>query len=39
LLVVAPGEPLRDLTVRDLPGLLRAGDVLVLNDTRVIPGG
>src|SRR6185295_10814751 len=23
--------------VRDLPGLLRAGDVLVVNDTRVIP--
>ena len=37
LLVVAPGAPLRDLTVRDLPGELRAGDVLVLNDTRVIP--
>lgn len=29
--------PLVDLTVRDLPGLLRAGDVLVFNDTRVIP--
>jgi S-adenosylmethionine:tRNA ribosyltransferase-isomerase len=26
-----------DRTVRDLPSLLRAGDVLVLNDTRVIP--
>ena len=37
LLVVAPGAPLEDLRVRDLPGLLRAGDVLVLNDTRVIP--
>nr|MEA2799641.1 S-adenosylmethionine:tRNA ribosyltransferase-isomerase [Phenylobacterium sp.] len=37
LLVVAPDAPLRDLTVRDLPGELRAGDVLVLNDTRVIP--
>jgi S-adenosylmethionine:tRNA ribosyltransferase-isomerase len=37
LLIVAPGAPLRDLTVRDLPGELRAGDVLVLNDTRVIP--
>jgi S-adenosylmethionine:tRNA-ribosyltransferase-isomerase (queuine synthetase) len=23
--------------VSDLPGLLRAGDVLVFNDTRVIP--
>src|SRR6266849_4882424 len=30
LLVVAPGEPLRDLTVRDLPSLLRAGDMLVI---------
>jgi S-adenosylmethionine:tRNA ribosyltransferase-isomerase len=37
LLVVAPGAALRDLAVRDLPGELRAGDVLVLNDTRVIP--
>jgi S-adenosylmethionine:tRNA ribosyltransferase-isomerase len=37
LLVVTPGAPLRDLAVRDLPGLLRAGDILVLNDTRVIP--
>jgi S-adenosylmethionine:tRNA ribosyltransferase-isomerase len=37
LLVVAPGAPMRDLRVRDLPGELRAGDVLVLNDTRVIP--
>ena len=26
-----------DCTVRDLAGLLRAGDVLVFNDTRVIP--
>src|SRR3954453_8716804 len=37
LLLVEPGRPFRDLTVRDLPGLLRAGDVLVVNDTRVIP--
>jgi len=37
LLLVEPGAPLRDLSVRDLPGLLRAGDILVLNDTRVIP--
>jgi S-adenosylmethionine:tRNA ribosyltransferase-isomerase len=36
LLVVSPGAPLRDLVVRDLPGELRAGDVLVLNDTKVI---
>ena len=31
------GPNLSDHTVRDLPGLLRAGDVLVANDTRVIP--
>jgi S-adenosylmethionine:tRNA ribosyltransferase-isomerase len=37
LLVVAPDAALRDLAVSDLPGELRAGDVLVLNDTRVIP--
>ena len=30
-------QALRDTRVSDLPGLLRAGDVLVLNDTRVIP--
>jgi S-adenosylmethionine:tRNA ribosyltransferase-isomerase len=28
---------LRDYTVRDLPSLLRPGDLLVVNDTRVIP--
>ena len=28
---------LADLGVRDLPGLLRPGDVMVFNDTRVIP--
>lgn len=27
----------RDLAFRDLPGLLRRGDLLVFNDTRVIP--
>ncbi|HEX5262049.1 MAG TPA: tRNA preQ1(34) S-adenosylmethionine ribosyltransferase-isomerase QueA [Phenylobacterium sp.] len=37
LLLVSPGAPLVDLKVSDLPGELRAGDVLVLNDTRVIP--
>jgi S-adenosylmethionine:tRNA ribosyltransferase-isomerase len=37
LLLVAPGRPVEDLSVRDLPRLLRAGDVLVLNDTKVIP--
>jgi S-adenosylmethionine:tRNA ribosyltransferase-isomerase len=39
LLVVRPGaDPdLDDRSVRDLPDLLQAGDVLVVNDTRVIP--
>lgn len=37
LLLVQPGVALRDHHVRDLPSLLRAGDVLVVNDTRVIP--
>jgi S-adenosylmethionine:tRNA ribosyltransferase-isomerase len=37
LLLVEPGAGLKDLHVFDLPGLLRAGDVLVLNDTKVIP--
>lgn len=37
MLLVAPGRPLADLKVSDLPDQLRAGDVLVLNDTRVIP--
>jgi S-adenosylmethionine:tRNA ribosyltransferase-isomerase len=32
----APGEPPVDRSFRDLPGLLRAGDLLVFNDTRVI---
>ena len=36
LLEVAP-DALHDRTVRDLPDLLRPGDVLVANDTRVIP--
>ncbi|MFN3944077.1 MAG: tRNA preQ1(34) S-adenosylmethionine ribosyltransferase-isomerase QueA [Allosphingosinicella sp.] len=36
LLLVRGGE-LADRTVLDLPSLLRAGDVLVFNDTRVIP--
>ena len=31
------GERLTDRTVAELPGLFRAGDVLVVNDTRVIP--
>ncbi|WP_029002351.1 tRNA preQ1(34) S-adenosylmethionine ribosyltransferase-isomerase QueA [Azorhizobium doebereinerae] len=39
LLVVRPGtaQELTDATIADLPGLLRAGDALVVNDTRVIP--
>ena len=37
MLVVAGEGPFADRNVRDLPGLLRAGDVLVFNDTRVIP--
>ena len=36
-LLVADAASLRDLQVHDLPGLLRAGDRLVLNNTRVIP--
>ena len=36
LLSVMPSA-LTDHAVRDLPGLLRAGDLLVFNDTRVIP--
>ena len=37
LLVVRPGGVLADRGVRDLPELLRAGDALVVNDTKVIP--
>ena len=36
LLDVTP-DALHDRTVRDLPGLLEPGDLLVFNDTRVIP--
>ncbi|MGF6860168.1 S-adenosylmethionine:tRNA ribosyltransferase-isomerase [Rhodobacteraceae bacterium MBR-64] len=36
-LLVVDGAGTRDLGVRDLPKLLRAGDRLVLNNTRVIP--
>ncbi len=35
--VADKASALRDTHVRDLPSLLRRGDVLVLNDTRVIP--
>lgn len=39
LLVVDPGGPaeLQDRKIGDLPRLLRAGDALVVNDTKVIP--
>ncbi|WP_120078485.1 tRNA preQ1(34) S-adenosylmethionine ribosyltransferase-isomerase QueA [Aurantiacibacter odishensis] len=37
MLVVNGDEPFADCGVLDLPRLLRAGDVLVFNDTRVIP--
>ena len=37
LLHIPGAGALGDLTVRDLPRLLRRGDVLVFNDTRVIP--
>lgn len=36
-LLVAAGDETRDATVAELPRLLRAGDILVFNDTRVIP--
>lgn len=37
MLVVRPGQSFEDRIVRDLPEFLRAGDVLVMNDTRVVP--
>src|SRR5258708_9390674 len=39
LLLVRPGDSveLADRKVRDLPDLLRPGDALVVNDTKVIP--
>jgi len=37
LLVVKPGAPFEDRTARDLADLLAPGDVLVFNDTKVIP--
>ena len=37
MLVVRPEAGLEDRSVRDLPDLLQPGDVLVLNDTKVIP--
>jgi S-adenosylmethionine:tRNA ribosyltransferase-isomerase len=37
MLHVGAGGSITDRHVKDLPGLLNAGDVLVMNDTRVIP--
>lgn len=37
LLVVRPGQPFEDRHVPDLLELLQPGDVLVVNDTRVLP--
>ena len=37
LLVVRPNGAVEDRTMLDLPHLLRAGDALVVNDTKVIP--
>jgi len=36
-MMVLDGGETRDQLVSDLPGLLRTGDCLVFNDTRVIP--
>ncbi len=36
-LLVLDADATRDLSMTDLPGQLRAGDLLVFNDTRVIP--
>ena len=36
-LLLAQGDAIRDRHVFDLPALLRPGDLLVMNDTRVIP--
>ncbi|NQU60772.1 MAG: tRNA preQ1(34) S-adenosylmethionine ribosyltransferase-isomerase QueA [Rhodospirillales bacterium] len=36
-LLVVRNEEFQDLIIRDLPGLLRPKDVIVVNDTRVIP--
>ncbi len=37
MLLVQGDEPMQDRIVRDLPSMLRPGDVLVFNDTKVIP--
>ncbi|MEL7469148.1 MAG: tRNA preQ1(34) S-adenosylmethionine ribosyltransferase-isomerase QueA [Pseudomonadota bacterium] len=36
-MLVARGDAIDDAHVSDLPGLLRQGDILVFNDTKVIP--
>jgi len=36
-MLVVQGDARRDSSVRDLPGFLAPGDVMVVNDTRVIP--
>jgi S-adenosylmethionine:tRNA ribosyltransferase-isomerase len=36
-LLAVTGRSLHDHTVAELPGLLRPGDIMVFNDTRVIP--
>lgn len=35
--LLVDGEPRRHLTVRDLPTVLEPGDLVVVNDTRVLP--
>jgi S-adenosylmethionine:tRNA ribosyltransferase-isomerase len=35
--LLVDGDPVRHLHVRDLPTLLRPGDVVVVNETRVLP--
>jgi S-adenosylmethionine:tRNA ribosyltransferase-isomerase len=37
LLVVPPEQAFEDRGIRDLPALLQPGDLLIFNDTRVIP--
>ena len=37
LMVIDPGQPLSHRHVSDLPSMLRAGDVVVANNTRVFP--
>ena len=36
-MLVLDGDATRDMSVRDLPSQLRAGDCLIFNDTRAIP--